>query len=120
MRRGLLTSAVLALTLGVAGVAYADLTVVVHVDGDVEGVTVRVTNRRDGAVHDCTTDVHGECTVAGVEPGTVFVEAQSGPLSVGRHVLIPEDGKVSIIVPNPSTANPPPPSVEAPTAPPTE
>lgn len=86
-------------TLGVAGDACADPVVVVHASANTEGIIIVITDQ-SGAAHTCTTDATGSCELLGVVPGSVFVEShRPGAVPDGRHVLIPPDGKVSLIVP---------------------
>ena len=88
-------------TLSVVGVAHADpVVVVVHAAGNTEGVLIVITDQ-SGAATTCTTDATGSCELLGVVPGSVFVESHApGRVPSGRHVLIPPDGKVSLIVPD--------------------
>ena len=87
-------------TLGVAAIVHADVVVVVHAAGNSEGVMIVVTDQ-SGAAHTCTTDATGSCELAGVIPGSAFVESHApGAVPSGHHVMIPPDGKVSLIVPD--------------------
>lgn len=104
--RGLLLSLVcLVSTVPVVASAQAELVVVVHVAGNAEGVTVVITDQ-SGARNQCETDATGSCEVRGVRPGSVFVEAHAGSSAAGAHVLIPDEGKVSLVVPAPVSSPP--------------
>lgn len=99
MRR-LLAPALGLVALCVASVAYADPVVVVRTRNTTEGIIVVITDQ-NGAAHRCTTDTTGSCTLRGVAAGNVFVEShRPGGPPAGRHVIIPPDGEVSLIVPD--------------------
>ncbi len=80
----------------------ADPVVVVHLSSAAAGVTVTLTDH-SGATHSCSTDDTGSCEISGVVAGRASVVAQqgSGAPSASASVLIPPDGKVSLIVPSP-------------------
>lgn len=83
--------------------------VVVHVVRNGHPVPGHVTIR-DEAGHEasCTVNDDGECELTGIAGGRHVVEATGtdGTASGARAVMIPEDGKVSLIVQLPSPNTP--------------
>jgi hypothetical protein len=75
--------------------------VIVHVVHNGHPATGRVTIR-DEAGHEATCEVNddGECELSGLAPGRHVVEATGpdGVSSGARAVMLPDDGKVSLIV----------------------
>jgi hypothetical protein len=75
--------------------------VIVHVVRNGRAAPGRVTIRDDDG-HETSCDVNesGECEMLGIGPGRHVVEATGpdGSASGARAVMIPEDGKVSLIV----------------------
>ena len=105
MRPSPKTASLLAAALA-AGTAWpaavlADPIVGVYVTGNAPGVTVTVT-AGGGAALSCRTDDTGSCEIAGLRPGRATVVAGTGTrTSPSQTVLLPPDGKVSLIVPSP-------------------
>lgn len=102
MRRIVILSLVALVTLGAGFVpahAHADPVVVVQVRRSGEGeadVTLRDAN---GTEHHCRTE-QGSCRMDGVPPGrfTVTAVGVGGVETPGRPVMIPPDGKVTLLV----------------------
>jgi hypothetical protein len=79
--------------------------VVVHVVRNGHAAAGRVTIRDDeGHEASCTVNESGECELSGIGGGRHVVEATGtdGTVSGARAVMIPEGGKVSLIVQLPS------------------
>ena len=75
--------------------------VIVHVVRNGHPAEGRVTIRDDdGHEASCEVNDSGECELLGIAPGRHVVEAvgPDGAASGARAVMIPEDGKVSLIV----------------------
>ncbi len=87
-----------------SGMAHAERTgtiVVVHVVRNGHPASGRVTIRSpSGHESSCEVDAEGECELSGINGGRHVVEATGpdGTASHARAVMIPEDGKVSLIV----------------------
>jgi hypothetical protein len=79
--------------------ASADAVVVVFVRHNGAPTHARVTIRDDdGNEQSCEADDSGTCEIDGVGPGRHLVETGEADARVTRPVMIPEDGKVSLIV----------------------
>jgi len=75
--------------------------IIVHVVRNGHPAVGRVTIRdEDGHEASCEVNDSGECELLGIAPGRHVVEATGpdGAASGARAVMIPEDGKVSLIV----------------------
>ena len=75
--------------------------IVVHVVRNGHPAPGRVTVRDDdGHETSCEVDDSGECELVGVSAGRHLVEANGpdGAVSGARVIMVPEDGKVSLIV----------------------
>ncbi len=82
--------------------ASADALVVVFVRHNGAPAHARVTLRDDhGNELSCEADDTGTCQIEGVGPGRHLVEAGPPGARVTRPVMIPDEGKVSLIVPVP-------------------
>lgn len=79
--------------------ASADALVVVFVRHNGAPAAARVTIRDDdGNEQSCEADESGTCQIEGVGPGRHLVEAGEPDARVTRPVMIPDEGKVSLIV----------------------
>jgi hypothetical protein len=105
MRRiAIIAFGALALIIGVIAApptsrASADAVVVVFVRHGGAPAHARVTIRDDdGNEVSCEADDSGTCQIEGVGPGRHLVETGEPGARVTRPVMIPDDGKVSLIV----------------------
>ena len=105
MRRiAIVTAALVALLVGVVVLpptshASADAVVVVFVRHNGSPAHARVTLRDEhGNEQSCEADESGTCQIDGVGPGRHLVETGAPGSRVTRPVMIPDDGKVSLIV----------------------
>ena len=79
--------------------ASADALVVVFVRHNGAPVHARVTIRdAEGNEQSCEADDSGTCEIHGVGPGRHLVETGAPDARVTRPVMIPDEGKVSLIV----------------------
>ncbi len=97
------TSALLSITvLPLTSLASADALVVVFVRHNGLPAPARVTIRDEqGNVQSCEADETGSCQIERVGPGRHLVQVGDAEGAVTRPVMIPEEGKVSLIVPVP-------------------
>jgi len=111
----LLAACLIGLGVGAAAIAQEAVptsdrnVIIVHVVRNGRPAAGRVTIRDDdGHETSCEANESGECEIQGIAPGRHVVEATGpdGAASGARAIMVPEDGKVSLIVqlPQPNTA----------------
>jgi len=83
--------------------------IIVHVVRNGHPAQGRVTIRdEDGGETSCEVNGSGECELSGIVPGRHVVEATGpdGTASGARAIMVPQDGKVSLIVQLPQASSP--------------